>query len=186
MPMICVYASSSLLLAPEVYAASERLGTEMARQGWDLIFGGSNVGLMDVVARAMQAGGRRVVSVIPEIFAERNLTYVEADEVVVTPDLRQRKQIMQERADAFCVFPGGPGTLDEFYETLTLVQIRAMEKPILLLNWEDHFAGTLSQIAAIEAGGYSRVPLGELFRVAADEAEARRELALMRDALGGV
>lgn len=173
MPLLCVYASSSLRLPESDYARAERLGRAFANQGWDLIFGGANIGIMNSVARAMHGEGRRIVSVIPEIFNARKLTFHDADEVLVTADLRERKRVMQERADAFCVFPGGTGTLDEFYETLTLVQLDILVRPIVLLDFEDHFRGTREQLAAIDAGGFTKVPLTDLVTVARDEEEAR-------------
>ena len=181
MPLLCVYASSSLVLPEEEYARADRLGRAFATQGWDLIFGGANIGIMNSVARAMRAEGRRVVSVIPEIFNARDLTFHDADEVLVTEDLRERKRVMQERADAFCVFPGGTGTLDEFYETLTLVQLRILVRPIVLLDFEEHFRGTIDQLAAIDAGGYTKVPLLDIVRVARDEAEAVSVMRSVRE-----
>jgi uncharacterized protein (TIGR00730 family) len=177
MPLLCVYASSSLKLPEADYERADRLGRAFAAQGWDLIFGGANIGIMNSVARAMRDEGRRIVSVIPEIFNGRNLTFHDADEVLVTEDLRERKRVMQERADAFCVFPGGTGTLDEFYETLTLVQLDILVRPIVLLDFEDHFRGTLDQLRVIDEGGYTKVSLRDLVTVARDEEEAQRVMA---------
>ncbi|MEE9394821.1 MAG: TIGR00730 family Rossman fold protein [Planctomycetota bacterium] len=175
MPLVCVYASSSQKLEASLYESVENIGHGAACAGWELIFGGARIGLMDSVAKGFQRGGGRVTAVIPKVFDRRELAYAAAEETIVTSDLRERKKIMQERADAFLVLPGGPGTLDEFFETLTLVQIRVMNKPILLWNRREHFRGTLDQIRLMSERGYAHGPLEDHFdvRVTAEEVVAQ-------------
>ncbi|MBI5666769.1 MAG: TIGR00730 family Rossman fold protein [Chloroflexi bacterium] len=131
---LCVFCSSSDAVEPVFFAAATELGAAMARRGDRLVYGGSNVGLMGALARAVQAGGGHVIGVIPEVIHAAGRGYDACNEFLVTPDLRQRKATMEARADAFIALPGGFGTLEEVIEVLTLKQLRLHTKPIIFLN----------------------------------------------------
>ena len=131
---ICVYSSSSDAIAPEFFAVAEELGAALAGAGYGLIYGGARVGLMGAVARAVHAHGGHVVGVLPGVLQRKELTYEPADELIITQDLRERKAIMETRADAFIALPGGFGTLEEVLEILTLKQLLLHSKPLVLLN----------------------------------------------------
>ena len=179
MPHVCIYAASSRRLDPEYYAAAESLGTQLGQLGWDLVFGGANIGLMNAAARGFKSVGRRVISVIPHIFDRSGLTFAPSDQVLLTDDLRQRKRIMAEHADAFLTWPGGPGTLDEFYETLTLAQLKLIEKPIVLFNFRGHFAGTLQQLETAVTSGFADPKLLEALSVVDTVDQAVRKFAAL-------
>ena len=98
---VCVYCSSSDHVAPTHFALARGLGTLIGRQGDVLVWGGGRVGLMGAVARAVHAAGGRVVGVIPESMTSVEIAYTEADELIVTQTMRQRKQVLDERSDAF-------------------------------------------------------------------------------------
>ena len=98
---ICVYSSSSDAIAQEFFAVAEELGAALAGAGYGLIYGGARVGLMGAVARAVHAHGGHVVGVLPGVLQRKELTYEPADELIITQDLRERKAIMETRADAF-------------------------------------------------------------------------------------
>jgi cytokinin riboside 5'-monophosphate phosphoribohydrolase len=136
---ICVYCASSDAVDALFFDAAERLGALLAARGDTLVYGGGNIGLMGALARSVHRGGGRVVGVIPERLRGLELAYEEADELVVTRDLRERKQVMESRADAFIALPGGFGTLEETVEVLTLRQLRMLEHPIVLLNTEGFY-----------------------------------------------
>ena len=131
---ICVYCSSSDAVAADYVQAAEELGREIGARGMSLVYGGTSVGLMGRVARAAQANGAPVVGVIPESIESRGLAFAGCDELIVTRDLRDRKAVMEDRADAFIALPGGFGTLEEVLEVLTLKQLQLHSKPIVLLN----------------------------------------------------
>src|SRR5574342_1015899 len=131
---ICVYCSSSEALEPSYYEAAKEFGALIARHNYTLIYGGGRIGLMGALARAVYQHGGRVVGVIPQSLKEKELAYDACDELIVTKDLRERKAIMEARADAFVALPGGFGTLEEFFEILTLKQLQLHVKPIILLN----------------------------------------------------
>lgn len=132
--MICVYCSSSDKVAPVYFDAARELGLAMAARGYGLIYGGTSVGLMGAVARAVHEGGGQVVGVIPEAIHREGISYDLADELIVTRDMRERKAAMENRATAFVALPGGFGTLEELFEILTLKQLRYHHKPLMLLD----------------------------------------------------
>ncbi|MGH7492583.1 MAG: TIGR00730 family Rossman fold protein [bacterium] len=136
---ICVYCASSNLVAPAFFAATQRLGELLAQHNYTLVYGGGNVGLMGALARAVHGQGGRVVGVIPEALRAKEVAYLPADELVITSDLRERKAVMQARADAFIALPGGFGTLEEVFEILTSKQLGFHEAPIVFVNTESYY-----------------------------------------------
>lgn len=143
--LLCVYCSSSDRLDPKYTAAAADLGREMVAHGWGLVYGGGRTGLMGGIARAVTKHGGRVVGVIPEFMKARELAYLEADELVTVITMRERKLMMEARADAFVALPGGWGTLEEIVEILTLRQLNVVRKPCVLLN-HDGFYDPLLQL----------------------------------------
>lgn len=131
---ICVYAASSDAVHPEYSGAAQRLGQLIAERGYGLVYGGGKKGLMGALARAVHDAGGHVIGVIPERLRDYELAYEEADELIVTRDLRDRKAIMEDRADAFIALPGGFGTLEEIIEVMVLKQLCYHEKPLAFLN----------------------------------------------------
>jgi len=137
--LLCVYCSSSDRIDPKYFAAANALGTEMVTRGWGLVYGGGKTGLMGAVARAVKVGGGRVVGVIPEFMKARELAYDEADELVTVVTMRERKLLMETRADAFVALPGGFGTLEEIMEILTLRQLDVVKKPCVFLSQDGFY-----------------------------------------------
>jgi len=131
---VCVYASSSNSVDEIFFQVAENLGIALAKEGYDLVYGGAKVGLMGKIAEIMQQAGRKVTGVIPKLIYEKNLAYNEADELLVTEDMRERKAEMEKRADVFIAIPGGFGTLEEILEVLTLKQLHYHNKPLIFLN----------------------------------------------------
>lgn len=137
--LLCVYCSSSDRIDAKYFAAAEALGTEMVERGWGLVYGGGKTGLMGAVARSVKMGGGRVVGVIPEFMKARELAYDEADELVTVVTMRERKLLMEMRADAFVALPGGFGTLEEIMEILTLRQLDVVKKPCVFLSQDGFY-----------------------------------------------
>jgi cytokinin riboside 5'-monophosphate phosphoribohydrolase len=131
---VCVYAASSAAVAPVYLDAAARLGELLVREGFALIYGAGKAGVMGALAHAVHAHGGHVTGVIPEKLRQLDLAYEDADELIVTRTLRERKAIMEERADAFVALPGGFGTLEEIAEVLALKQLEYHEKPLVFLN----------------------------------------------------
>lgn len=163
---ICVYCSSSSAVDSVYTEAARALGARLAARGDTLVYGGATVGLMGVVARSVHAGGGRVIGVIPQQLVEKELAYREADELVITRDLRARKAEMDGRAEAFIALPGGFGTLEELLEVLTLRQLHFHERPIILLNTAGFYEPLIALFEHLYRERFAK-PARELYHLAA-------------------
>ncbi|WP_433759120.1 TIGR00730 family Rossman fold protein [Nocardia sp. CA-135398] len=137
---VCVYCSASTA-DPAMLALAARVGTEIARRGWQLVSGGGHVSMMGAVATGARAGGAHTVGVIPKHLVHQEVADVDADELIVTDTMRQRKQVMEDRADAFLTLPGGIGTLEEFFETWTGGYLGQHGKPVVVLDPNGFYRG---------------------------------------------
>jgi len=133
---ICVYCGSGPGAHPAFVAAARDLGRILAENRVRLVYGGGSLGLMGALATSALDHGGEVTGVIPEFLTNRERKLTRAQEVVVTRDMHERKQIMFERADAFVALPGGIGTLEETIEQMTWAQLGRHKKPIVLANIE--------------------------------------------------
>ena len=137
---VCVYCGSSGGTDPAYIAAARRFGELLARERVGLVYGGGTRGMMGAVAASVLEHGGNVTGIIPEFLKTKEGIQSAAQEIIVTPDMHVRKQIMFERADAFVALPGGIGTLEELVEQMTWAQLGRHRKPILILNiaefWE--------------------------------------------------
>jgi uncharacterized protein (TIGR00730 family) len=131
---ICVFCASSLRIPERYVELAGRVGTELAGRGHSLVSGGGSVSCMGEVARTARAGGARTVGVIPEPLVRLEVADQDADELVVTADMRTRKAEMDRRSDAFLVLPGGLGTLEETIEVWVSTVLSMHRKPIVLLD----------------------------------------------------
>jgi uncharacterized protein (TIGR00730 family) len=165
--LLCVYCASSDRLDPKYYDAAAELGCEMVLRGWGLVYGGGKTGMMGAIARAVKQNGGRVVGVIPEFMKVRELAYDEADELVTVITMRERKLLMETRADAFVALPGGWGTLEEILEILTLRQLDVVKKPCVILNQDGFYDPLLKLFDHMLAGNFFKPANMDLFRVAA-------------------
>lgn len=131
---ICVFASSSPDVDLHYSDTARELGTRMASEGIELIYGGGKYGLMGIMAEAVHASGGKISGIIPQSIYQYGVAYEHADTLLITKDLRERKAEMERRADAFAALPGGFGTLEELLEFITLKQLGYHHKPIVILN----------------------------------------------------
>lgn len=156
---VCVYCGSNAGGRRVFREAAKALGRELARRGWGLVYGGGGVGLMGVLAEAAAGSGGEVIGVIPRALMEREGVAANGlGELRVVGSMHERKALMAELSDAFVALPGGLGTLEELFETLTWAQLGLHAKPCGLLD----------------AGGYYR-PLVALLDHAVDEGFVRPE-----------
>lgn len=169
--LLCVYCSSSDRLAPKYYTAAEELGRAIVARGWGLVYGGGKTGLMGAVARGVKENGGRVVGVIPEFMKSRELAYEDADEMITVVTMRERKLLMEARADAFVTLPGGYGTLEEIMEILTLRQLDIVKKPCVFLNQDGFYDDLLRLFDRMLAEKCFKPSNLQLFRVAATVAD---------------
>ena len=154
MHSICVFCGSSSR-AKEVYVeAARRTGREIARRGLRLVYGGAGIGLMGALADAALEAGGEVVGVIPQTLVEREVAHSRLTEQHVVESMHDRKALMSGLADAFLALPGGLGTLDELFETLTWAQLGLHRKPVALLNVEGYFDDLLRFYDRAAAEGF--------------------------------
>ena len=154
---LCVYGASSDLIDPAYLTEGERLGERMAQRGHGLVFGAGQTGMMGALARGMAKHGGTIIGVAPKFFDEPGVLYQECTEMIFTETMRQRKEIMEERADGFIMTPGGIGTYEEFFEILTLKQLGRHNKPIGILNT----AGCFDDLARLLEDTAARGFMGE-------------------------
>ena len=155
-PAVCVFCGSSLGARPEYRDTAIGLGRWLAAHGVGLIYGGTHVGLMGAVADACLTGGGRVVGVIPDSLAERELAHLGLTELVRVDSMHERKAEMARRATAFVALPGALGTLDELCEILTWSQLGFHSKPVGLLNVAGYYDAFLSFLDHTVAEGFLR------------------------------
>lgn len=150
---VCVYCAASPH-HPELLDLARRVGAGIAARGWTLVSGGGNVSAMGAVAEAARSHGGRTVGVIPQALMHRELADVAADELIVTSTMRQRKQIMEDRSDAFLTLPGGIGTCEELFETWTAGYLGMHDKPVVLLDPAGHYDGLRRWLESLVPTGY--------------------------------
>jgi uncharacterized protein (TIGR00730 family) len=173
---ICVYASSSNTVAPRYIEAAEKLGQLMAERGHTLIYGGGRLGLMGALARSVHTHGGHVIGVLPEKL--RPQSYEAADELIVTPDMRERKARMEARADGFICLPGGFGTLEELLEILTLKQLGYHTKPVAIVNTGFFFDSLNAMFEHIYAEEFAKPGFRKLYQLAAGPFDALEYLEI--------
>lgn len=154
MRSVCVFCGSSSR-AREIYLdAARHTGAEIARRGLQLIYGGARVGLMGALADAALASGAQVIGVIPQALVEKEVAHNGLTRLHVVESMHGRKVLMNELAAAFLALPGGLGTLDELFETLTWAQLGFHHKPVALLNVDGYFDSLLSFCDRAAADGF--------------------------------
>lgn len=137
---ICVYGAASNEIDSSYVEAVEELGKKMADRGHSLVYGAGAGGLMGAAARGMYAAGGKIIGVAPTFFNVDGVLFEHCTELIRTETMRERKQIMEEKADAFVMLPGGVGTFDEFFEILTLKQLQRHNKALAVFNFKKYYS----------------------------------------------
>lgn len=167
---IAVYCSASSAV-PDVYGeVAKDVGRLIGESGYELVWGGSIKGLMGMVADSTKASNGKVYGVIPSIIED--VKYTQADELIVSKDLAERKRLMEERADAFIVLPGGFGTLDEVMEVLLLKQLGFHDKAIIFVNSSHYYEHLLLQFDRMFTDNTAKAEYRALYYVASTVEEA--------------
>ncbi|MEO0370079.1 MAG: TIGR00730 family Rossman fold protein [Pseudomonadota bacterium] len=174
---ICVFCGSRRGGNPAYEAAATELGREIAKNGWRLIYGAGDVGLMGAVANAAQSGGAETFGVIPEHLVKWEVGKRDLTHYVVTETMHERKKVMFMNCDAVVVLPGGAGSLDEFFEVLTWRQLGLHEKPVILLNVEGYWGPLVDLMHHIVDQGFADASLLEFVTVCETVEEAVSALA---------
>lgn len=176
---ICVYCGSRPGADPGFAAVAAKVGRWIGEHGGQLVYGGGRNGLMGTVADAALDAGARVIGVIPQSLVEREHANHRCTELIVVPDMHERKRIMAERSSAFLALPGGIGTLEEFFEIWTWRQLGDHHKPIGLYNHNGYYDALLAFLGQVTMQGFLD---GE--QLALIDADARWEPLLQRLARG--
>ncbi len=167
-PSICVYCGAHSGTNPAFSDAADATGTLLADQGWRLVYGAGDVGLMGRVARSAQAAGGQTFGVIPVHLMNMEVGKRDLSQFIVTENMHERKKVMFMNSDAIVVLPGGAGSLDEFFEVLTWRQIGLHQKPIFLLNTENYWQPLVALLDHVIAQGFAAPSLRDYVHVVGD------------------
>ena len=165
---LCVYGASSDKIDKVYIKTVEKMGLEMAKRGHGLVFGGGAEGLMGAAARGMSAGGGKIIGVAPSFFEVDGVLYDRCTEFIYTETMRERKQTMEDKSDAFIMTPGGIGTFEEFFEILTLKQLCRHQKAIAVLNINGYFDDIAQLMDTAEKGGFLKNETLKLYKFFTD------------------
>ena len=181
---ICVYGASARELDEEYVQEAYRFGAGLARAGHSLVFGGGAEGLMGACARGVSAEGGEILGIAPRFFDEPGILYQDCTRFLFTDTMAQRKTAMADNCDAFLALPGGIGTFEEFFETLTLKQLGRHQKPMALLDTRGYYAPLLALLEKAADEGFLGRGCFELFGLCHSPEEALRYLETAKSPVG--
>ncbi len=157
---------------PAHRAAAAEVGAALAGRGWRLVYGGGEVGLMGVAARAALEAGGKVLGIIPQRLLDREVGKRDLTELRITATMFERKELLIRELDAFLVLPGGLGTLDEILDAVTLRQLGYHQKPILLLDLGGYWRPCQALFEQFVAAGFADASAARLQELVPDVSAA--------------
>lgn len=158
-PIVAVFCGSKTGNDPQFIQDAAELGDLLAKNGFDIVYGGSSVGMMGAVADHAIANGGRVTGVIPEVLVAWERQHKGLSELIVTQDMHIRKKTMYEMCSVAIILPGGYGTLDELFEMLTWNQLSIHDKKIYILNTAGFYDHLIHHMESLEAKGFLYEPM---------------------------
>lgn len=170
MKNIAVFCSSSQHIDPIYTAEANTIGKWIGNRKYKLIYGGSARGLMEIVARLTHETGGLVHGIIPQKFSDLGMTSRYADETTIATDMQERKRMMLQESDAIVILPGGPGTIDEFFDAYVSRKLGYMQTPIIVCNTGGFFNPLLAQLERCYAERFASPLETGLYQIA-DNAE---------------
>ncbi|WOH84654.1 TIGR00730 family Rossman fold protein [Bradyrhizobium sp. BEA-2-5] len=179
---VCVYCGSGPGNNPRFVEAAVALGKSFAENNIRLVYGGGSLGLMGAVATSVLDHGGTVTGIIPDFLRMRENALTRVQEMIVTPDMHERKRLMFERSDAFVALPGGVGTLEELVEQMTWKQLGRHAKPVLLANIDNFWEPLFSLLNHMRMTEFIRptLPINVLMADRVDEILPRLRSAVAR------
>jgi uncharacterized protein (TIGR00730 family) len=162
---VSVFAASSSRIDPAYIQAAGELGTVFAREGVHAVYGGGGIGLMGVFADAMIAGGGFVTGVIPGFMMDEGWGHSGVSDMVVTPDMSERKKTIFAMSDAAVALPGGVGTLEELTEVITLKQLGQFNKPIIIVNVNGFYDHLIEFFEHMYMGNFIRLEHKDIWQI---------------------
>jgi len=176
-PSICVFCGSRFGTNPAYKDAADTLGAGIAQEGWRLVYGAGDVGLMGAVAQATQAAGGETFGVIPIHLFDREVGKRDLSSFIITENMHERKKVMFMNCDAVVVLPGGAGSLDEFFEVLTWRQLGLHSKPIIVINQSGYWDKLSALLTHVVNEGFADQDVIDFVDVVASADDA---IALLR------
>ncbi len=164
--IMCVYCSSSNNLPEKFYVVSKELGEKLAQKGFNMVYGGTTVGMMGVIANNALQNGADVIGVIPERIASFGLKHPELAKVIVTKDMRERKATMEKYADVFVAMPGGFGTFEEIFEILVAKQLGYHDKPVIFVNFDGYYDNMIKMFDTLYENNFAKEEMKSLYFIA--------------------
>ena len=158
-PIIAVFCGSKTGTDPQFLADAAELGQQLANHGFNIVFGGSSVGIMGALANAAISNGANVIGVIPEVLVAWEQQHQGLTDLIITKDMHIRKRTMYEMCTAAIILPGGFGTLDELFEMLTWNQLSIHDKKIFILNTAGFYSHLIKHLETLESTGFLYEPI---------------------------
>ena len=174
---ITVYLGANYGTDPDLQQAVRELGQWLGQSGHTLVYGGSDSGLMGVLARSAMAAGAPAIGVEPQFFIDEGYALDGLTQLIVTQDMTERKAKMIELGDAFIAFPGGTGTLEEITEVMSKVSLKHLAAPCILYNLNGYYAGLKALLAHMIETGLSSAERQQGIYFASNLAEIRQVLS---------
>ena len=141
---ISFFCSASENIAPQFFVLCENIAQEMAKKRWTIVSGGANIGCMKRLVVTANKFNGHTIGVLPDMFIEKKLVNYNNKEIILTPDMQKRKEKIIEISDACVILPGGIGTMDEFFELITLNTLKITDKPVVLFNFDGFYDDLLN------------------------------------------
>jgi len=165
---ICVFCSSSEDLDNKYYSIAEELGKQLGTRGSKLIHGAGSIGLMGVLMRSAYNNGAEITGVVPKYLNRKNIVNDDYQKLVITKDMKDRKEYMRKNSDAFIALPGGFGTMEELLEVITLKQLKYHNKPIVIINAYNYYHNLLQQFKEFYDQKFANISYKALYHVTDD------------------
>jgi uncharacterized protein (TIGR00730 family) len=173
---VTVFCSSSDQISPVFLEAAAELGAAIAREKWQLIYGGNAIGSMGALANAARSAGGRVIGITPQLLVDKGYADRDCHELIITPDMRSRKAKLETLGDACVALPGGFGTLEELSEMLVGRLLKYHAKPVVILNIAGFYDPLLDLFEKMIGGGFAKPKHRGVYKVADSVVEAIEHL----------
>ena len=162
---VCIYGASSNAIDKIFLDTAYSLSASLAKRGHTLVFGGGANGVMGATARGANDNGGKMIGVAPTFFTVDGVLYDNCTEFIYTETMRERKKILEDKSDAFIIAAGGIGTMDEFFEILTLKQLEQHDKPIVIYNVNGFYDDLLAMLQKTADKNFMKHKSLELYSV---------------------
>ena len=176
MKQICVFGSSSEIIDRVYLDTAEELGKFLVHKGCGVVYGAGKYGVMGAVSRGARAAGGELTGVSPIFFNELDVLTRDYGKLIFTESMRERKAVMEDLADAFIICPGGIGTLEEFFEVITLKQLGRHNKPIIILNTLGFYDPMIDMLDRFVTQNFISENVHKLYSIASDIDEVWEQL----------